>query len=84
MKVSKANDAVAIAKSHFKGLNVSMVLDYDPDHFVVGLIPDDITKGDEGLFAGVDKNTGLVTRFYPNADMRAFREAMKSREVKLE
>lgn len=83
MKVTNAKDAVAIAESRFPGLKHQMILDYDDDHYVISLCPKDLLKGDEGLFAGVDKNTGKITRFYPNADFAAFRDAINNREVRL-
>ena len=75
------NDAIVNFTSKFPELTVTLVIDYDKDHFVIEALKNIGVADYNSPYYGVDKRNGNVTSFIPQLDLDAFFEAVDNRTV---
>lgn len=80
MKVEKA---VSILNKKFPGKKIRAALDYDALWYVFSLqeAPDESPLA--SVYYAVNKQTGIVRSFFPNADLKKFIDASKNRVIKI-
>lgn len=78
------NDNARKALDSFKRANpkltVTMLIDYDRDHYVVEAVKD-LNVMEFDPFYGIDKRTHAITGFTPAADIEEFYKALRERTL---
>ena len=68
-------------KKKHPNLTVTMVIDYDKDHYVVEALKDSTKVDYSDPFYGVNKHTGQVSYFTPAFDLDAFTDALENKVI---
>lgn len=80
MKVEKA---VSILKKKFPDKKIRAALDYDALWYVFSMQESKNESPFAAVYYAVNKQTGIVRSFFPNADLKKFSDAVKNRTIKL-